>query len=60
MSSPADPTPTNGIAWVEIKFRHIAAVAVPPSETEELIGLVETIERQPVLSRLATLIAAAA
>jgi aconitate decarboxylase len=41
---------------VEMKFRRIAAVALPPAETEELVDLVETIEREPDVSRLATLI----
>jgi 2-methylcitrate dehydratase PrpD len=45
---------------VRMKFRRLAAATLPPSETEELIGLAETIERQPDVSRLATLIAAAA
>jgi hypothetical protein len=43
-----------------MKFFRIAGVALPPSAIEELIGLVETIERQPDVSRLATLIATAA
>lgn len=41
---------------VEMKFRRIAAVALPPAETEELVDLVETIEREPDVSRLVTLI----
>jgi hypothetical protein len=45
---------------VEMKFRRFAAVALPPSAIEELIGLVETIEREPDVSRLATLTTTAA
>src|SRR5262249_15568909 len=44
---------------VATKFRRIAAVALAPSVIEELIELVETIERQPGISRMATLITTA-
>jgi 2-methylcitrate dehydratase PrpD len=41
---------------VEMKFRRIAAVALPPSAIEELMGLVEKIECELDVSRLATLL----
>ena len=43
-------------AEVEAKFRRIAAVALRPAAIDELVGLVDTIERQPDVRRLATLI----
>ncbi len=45
---------------VETKFHRIAAVVLPQSAIEELIELVGKIERQPDVSRLVTLITAAA
>jgi len=43
-------------AEVEGKFRRIAAVALRPAAIDELIGFVDTIERQPDVRRLAALI----
>jgi 2-methylcitrate dehydratase PrpD len=41
---------------VEVKFRRIAAVALRPAALDEIVGLVDAIERQPDVRRLATLI----
>jgi aconitate decarboxylase len=43
-------------ADVEAKFRRIAAVALRPAAIDELVGLVDTIEQQPDVHRLSTLI----
>jgi 2-methylcitrate dehydratase PrpD len=43
-------------AEVEAKFRRVAAVALRPTAIDELVGLVDKIERQPDVRRLASLI----
>jgi aconitate decarboxylase len=45
-----------GVAEVEQKFRRLAAVVLSPRDTEEVMGLVATIEREGHLERLVGLI----
>jgi aconitate decarboxylase len=44
---------------IETKFRRIAALALPPLAVEELLELVEAIDRQPDIGRLTKLITSA-
>ena len=41
---------------IEAKFRRLAAVALPPARIDELMALVDRIEREPNLTRLTELI----